>query len=99
MNLSPEMFDEFIVPYDQRLLSEFGGGCVHFCGRGDHYIDRLPLMEGVFAIAMSQPEYNNMERIYSNTVDKGIAMLALASSEAERALASGRNLRGRVHCR
>jgi hypothetical protein len=98
MNLSPEMFDEFIKPYDQRLLDEFGGGAIHFCGRGDHYIDRMHTMNGVCAVNMSQPECNDMERIYQNTVDKGIALIQLRRDTAEAAVQQGRDLRGLVHC-
>ena len=97
MNLSPEMFDEFIRPYDQRLLDTFGGGAIHFCGRGDHYISRMGQMPGMHAIAMSQPELNDMERIYQATVDRGIKLLGLKRSEVERALGAGRDLRGQVH--
>ena len=97
MNVSPDMFNEFIRPYDQRLLDEFGGGAIHFCGRGDHYIAAMSEMEGVGAVNMSQPEYNDMEIIYANTVDKGIKIVGLDRAAAESAIASGRDLHGRVH--
>jgi hypothetical protein len=98
MNLSPEMFREFIEPYDRRLLSRYGGGAIHFCGRGDHYIDRIPQMEEVFAVNLSQPEYNDMERIFRHTVDEGIQIIGLRREAAEEALANGRDLHGNVHC-
>lgn len=98
MNLSPEMFDEFIKPYDAELLKEFGGGAVHFCGRGDHYLSSLSGVDGVYAVNMSQPEYNDMETVFSNTVDKGIALIGLNREAAGRAVASGRDLHGFVHC-
>ena len=98
MNFSPEMFDTFIRPYDARLLAEFGGGAIHFCGRGDHYIESASTMPGLTAIQLSQPPYNDMEQIYRNTVDKGIALLGLDRRAAEATLAAGRDLRGRVHC-
>ncbi|MCX7804027.1 MAG: uroporphyrinogen decarboxylase family protein [Planctomycetota bacterium] len=98
MNLSPAMFDEFVAPYDGRILREFGGGAVHFCGKGDHYIDRLAEIEGVYAVNLSQPDYNDMEKIYRHTVDHGIMLLALDRKEAEEAIARGRPLHGRVHC-
>jgi hypothetical protein len=98
MNLSPDVYDEFIRPYDQRLLGELGGGAVHFCGRGSHYIESCCSMDGLRAINLSQPEYNDMETIYSSTVDKGIKLLSLNKEAAEEALASGRDLRGCVHC-
>ena len=96
MNLSPDMFDEFVRPYDQRLLDEFGGGAIHFCGKGDHYVDRLPKMAGVYAVHMSQPEYNDMERMLAHTAHAGINLIGLQPEAAEAAVASGRDLRGRV---
>lgn len=98
MNLSPEMFREFIEPYDQRLLSRYGGGAIHFCGRGDHYIDRMPQMDGVYAVNLSQPEYNDMERIFRHTIDRGIQIIGLKRDAADAALENGRDLHGNVHC-
>jgi hypothetical protein len=97
MNLSPQMYEEFVRPYDQRLLDEFGGGGIHFCGRGDHYIEGMSRMRGLYSIPMSQPHLNDMERIYRNTVDKGILLINFNRAHAEKALAEGRDLRGRVH--
>jgi hypothetical protein len=98
MNLSPRMFKRFIQPYDGRLLQEFGGGAIHFCGRGDHYIKSASGIAGLTTINMSQPEYNDMERIFANTVDKGINIVGLPRAAADEALARGRDLHGRVHC-
>ncbi len=82
MNLSPELYREFSVPYDQKLLDHFGGGAIHFCGRGDHYIEDLVQMNGLYAINLTQPQYNDMEKIYRATVDKGIQMLAFNRERA-----------------
>lgn len=30
-----------IAPYDQRLLDEFDGGAIHFCGASNHFIPAL----------------------------------------------------------
>jgi len=97
MNLSPQMFDEFIRPYDQRILDAFGGGAIHFCGRGDHYIESMSHMPGLTAVAMSQPEYNDMEVIFRNTIDKGVKLLGLPRQAADEALAAGRPLHSNVH--
>jgi len=98
MNISPDMVDEFARPYDQKLLETFGGGAVHFCGRGDHYIASYAGLSGLNAIAMSQPELNDMETIYRNTVDRGVALLGLSREAADATLAAGRDLHGLVHC-
>lgn len=94
MNLSPETYVEFIRPLDQRLFDEFGGGAIHFCGRGDHYIGPMSAMSGLTAIQLSQPQLNDMETIYRNTVDKGIKLLGLAREVGKSA---DRPLLGRVH--
>ncbi len=98
MNFSPRMVDEFIRPWDERLLAEFGGGAIHYCGRGDHWIDRVADMPGLHAINLSQPHLNDMEAVYRSTVDRGVNLIGLARDAAEAALSGGRELRGRVHC-
>ena len=55
MNVSGGLFEEFVRPYDQRLLDEFGGGAIHFCGRGDHYIGRMSRMQGLRAVQQRRP--------------------------------------------
>ncbi|MFO7907904.1 MAG: uroporphyrinogen decarboxylase family protein [Pirellulaceae bacterium] len=97
MNFSPAMFDDFIRPYDQRLLDEFGGGAVHFCGKGDHYIDLVAEIPGVRAVHMSQPEYNDMETILRHTVDRDIRLIGLRPDAARQALGNDRELHGNVH--
>jgi hypothetical protein len=99
MNLSPAMFAEFIRPYDQRLLDHFGGGAIHFCGRGDHYLPLVAEMPGVTAINLSQPECNDMERVFEFTVDRGLNIIGLDGAAARAAVAAGRDLKGRVHAR
>lgn len=98
MNLSREMFDEFVRPYDQRLLDEFGGGAIHFCGKGDHFVSSLASMKGLNAVDLAQPQYNDMETIYKYTVDRGIKLLELKCKAVEEPLARGRSLHGQVHC-
>ena len=47
--MSPEMYREFVVPYNSRLLTAFGGGCIHFCGNAGHQADNLVDTEGLVA--------------------------------------------------
>lgn len=96
MNLSPQTYVEFIRGCDQRIFDEFNGGGIHFCGRGDHYIEAMSEMRSLSCITLSQPHYNNMETIYRNTIDKGIRLLALPQPAIDAAAKEGRNLRGLV---
>jgi len=94
MNISGDMFDEFIRPYDQRLLDEFGGGAIHACGRVDHFINRLSTMRGYFAMNLTQPHLNDMDKCFAATIDQGMQLIGLPRAAAEQA---GRDLLGRVH--
>ncbi len=82
MNLSPELYREFAVPYDRLLLERFGGGIMHFCGRGDHYIEMLCSQPGLTGVNLTQPHLNDMEKVYRNTVDKGIPLLGFSPERA-----------------
>lgn len=96
MNISGEMYRAFVMPRDQRIISECGGG-IHFCGRGHHYIQQLAQIDGLSCINMSEPKLNDMETIYTNTVDKGILIFGMPAYEVDRATAAGRDLHGLVH--
>ena len=98
MNLSPALYDEFARPYDAELLQKFGGGVVHFCGRGDHYIESLCKIPGLTGINMSQPQYNKMEVIYQNTVDRGIPLLSFSREQAEADLTRPGGFHGFMNC-
>lgn len=86
MNLSPDFYKEFAAPYDGELLKRFDGGAIHFCGRGDHYVEMLSNLEKLYGINMSQPHLNDMEKIYQNTVDKGIKILAFNDEWADKTI-------------
>jgi hypothetical protein len=48
--LSPEMIDEYVLPYAERAVEPFGGGFVHFCGGHPPLFERLcesPLVRAI----------------------------------------------------
>ena len=83
MNLSPELYKEFAAPYDALLLERFDGGAMHFCGRGDHYIEILCNIPKLYGINLGQPLHNDMEKIFANSVDKGIKVLGFSKKILE----------------
>lgn len=98
MNLSPEMFAEFARPYDKRLLDEFGGGIIHYCGRGDHYIHLIGETDNIYGVNLSQPEYNNMETILAHTIGKGKKILRYPVGNAQELAGMPQVSRGFVQC-
>ncbi len=96
-NFSPDQVNEFILPYDQMILNEFDGGTIHYCGRGSHFIHDMCNLDKMYAIQLSQPDYNDMNVIFDNTVDKQIKLLGLREDGVEQAKKEGRPLKGQVH--
>jgi len=76
MNMAPDFYKEFILPYDSNVLTHFRGGAIHFCGRGEHFIELLSTTPYLYAVDQSQPQLNNMDLILSNTIDKGINLFS-----------------------
>ncbi len=93
MNLPPDIFTTFIREREEKCLVELGNGCVHFCGRGDHFIEPLSEMKGLTSINLSQPQYNDMPTIWEHTVDKDLFVIGL---NADAARDAGRELKGKV---
>jgi len=74
--ISPAHYEEFVKPYDQKLLNEFGG-CLHFCGKGDTFIRSMCASTKLYGINTSQPELNNMEQMLSLCRDNKLVLLGL----------------------
>lgn len=96
MNISGDMYEEFVKPYDQRILNAITGG-IHFCGRGDHYIGHVGSLENISSVNMSQPHLNNMQTIYAATIERGIPIIGMPEAEVVRAVQAGVDLKGLVH--
>jgi uroporphyrinogen-III decarboxylase len=48
--MSPKTYREFVVPYNSRILKEFGGGCIHYCGNATHHASNFLATEGLRAL-------------------------------------------------
>ena len=53
--LSPKMFAQFIRPMNGRILTELGGGSVHYCGQADQWANEFPDTPGVLGMDLGQP--------------------------------------------
>jgi len=48
--ISTEQYREFVVPCNERIFREFGGGTLHFCGSAEHQIENLAATEGLVGV-------------------------------------------------
>lgn len=74
--LSKKQCEEFVKPYDEVLLREFGG-CIHFCGKGDQFISSMCTSDNLQGINSSQPELNNIELLLNSTQNNRVVLLGL----------------------
>jgi uroporphyrinogen-III decarboxylase len=46
----PELYREFVVPYNAQVLKAFGGGSIHYCGNANQHIENYLATEGLTSI-------------------------------------------------
>ena len=48
--LSPELYREFVVPYNGRVFEAFGGGTLHYCGNARHQLENYLATPGLVGL-------------------------------------------------
>jgi hypothetical protein len=91
VNLSSEIYEEFVRPCDERILAEFGGGAMHYCGKADLCLERMTAGEALRLVNSSQPDLNDPAKLFEFTVGRG---RILDVPERQAALFAGRLDRG-----
>ena len=73
INLSGEMYEELVKPFDRKLLGEFTGN-IHFCGKAHQWWQKLLDIPGLKAINPYQGEFYNLKEMYKECERKRIAI-------------------------
>ncbi len=50
VSMSPELYEEFVVPYYSKIFETFGGASLHYCGAGNHQLHNIEKIRGVKVI-------------------------------------------------
>ena len=69
--LSKEHIEEYVVPYLHKVLTHFGGGYVHYCGKNPHLFEAVMNIPNVRGINFGNPEKHDMEDILRRCADVG----------------------------
>lgn len=69
--ISKEHIDEFIIPYLKKVLTKYGGGYVHYCGKNPHLFESIIDIPEVKGINFGNPEKHDMESILKRCADNG----------------------------
>ncbi len=80
VNLSKEMYQEFVKPYDEAILESFGGGSIHYCGKAPQWLGSMMDSRYVEALNFGQPPnmtfgYEFLDEIYEEARSKKVAVV------------------------
>ena len=89
--LSPSTYAEFVRPHDARVLREVGGGSIHFCGNGQHLIEKMLDIPDLRGLDFGQPELMDARSIYAMCRERKVAVTNLNPSRDD--LLSGKAAR------
>ncbi len=81
--LSPEMYAEVVRPYDAQLLHEMGGGSIHFCGNGQHLVEKMLEIPDLKGVDLGQPHLQDADAVYSACIERGVAVTNLQPSRSD----------------
>lgn len=48
--ISSDMYEEFVIPYNERIFKHFNGGTIHFCGSAQHQIKNMLKMDSCVGV-------------------------------------------------
>lgn len=88
VNLSREMYEEFVQPYDRLVLDAFGGGSMHYCGRADQWVSSMLGTPGLLAMNFGQPPnlvfgFGFLEKVFPEARRRGIPFVNYDLTPAE----------------
>jgi len=75
IQISPDLYNEFVLPYNQKLAEQCGGGIHHYCGQGDHIIDQVMNIKGNIGLNFGNPEMHDWETIYGKAQKYKVVLL------------------------
>jgi len=87
VNLSRDMYLEFVKPYNQRIANHFGSVSMHFCGRADQWIKELINTERIDSVNFGwmYGKFNNefLKLISKDCFENKVSVVAYPADMAE----------------
>ena len=69
--LSPDLIDEYVVPYRDQGVAPFGGGWVHYCGNNDALYATVLKAPQVRGLNFGNPERHDFSRVLPELIEAG----------------------------
>lgn len=94
-NISPDAYLQFCRPYNERILKEFHGGWIHYCGKGRHIFPHVISTPGLTGINFGNPEMQDLSSAHADASRNGVGIVSWSgpfTPEDERRIKTGINL-------
>lgn len=78
--LSRAMYEEFVRPYDARVLAAFGGA-IHHCGPGAAFFESLITTPGLAGINFGEPLLQDLDRVLEVAAARRVAVIGLPAAQ------------------
>ncbi|MFC1677059.1 hypothetical protein ACFL3G_08365 [Planctomycetota bacterium] len=75
INVSPQVYKDLVQKHDEYVLTELGGGSIHFCGDGSHQIDVLLETKGLLGLDFGQTYMMDIDAIYAKCASRKIPIM------------------------
>jgi hypothetical protein len=80
--ISPQMYDELVSPFDEKILKTFGGG-IHSCGNVNNIVNHFISLKSAQCFDFGQSELNDIESVYPFASKRKIGLTRIAVSQRE----------------
>lgn len=87
--LSAEMYAEFARGHDAHILCKVGGGCLHFCGDGQHLIEPMLEILDLRGLDFGESWLMDLATIYAQCRERGVAITSARAPRED--LVSGKS--------
>ncbi len=72
----PQLYREFVVPYNSQVLKAFGGGSIHYCGTATQHIENYLATEGLTCIQnLNLDKLDEAAKMRHALAEKGIVYM------------------------
>jgi len=78
--ISEKMFEEFCMPYNQRVLNAMGGGSIHFCGGGKEWPARHMPRHNISCLNFGNPEMQDLFTDWKQAREQKICVVGYGQS-------------------
>jgi len=80
VSLSEDMYREFVKPYNERILKEFGKGSIHYCGGSKEWHIRNIIDQQFSSANYGNPEMHDISKIYASFKEHRISIIGWGES-------------------